>query len=206
MNLLIVFLLGIFFIIGFLIIKFVKNTKTIEILSISIALGTMASLIVIELIPEMLEHMEGVNIFVIIALIIAGILILKLLDLFVPEHDHEHTLHHDCSESNLTHIGIVSLIAIILHNIIEGMAVYSILNESFKTSYLKNQETFEKFIKMKYDPENDIISYEKYEEITGVHVYHIKVTNKKDNTTTNAKVIMNLKDNRDFEISFSKEV
>lgn len=84
--------------------------------------------------------------------------------------------------------------------------VYSKLNESFKTSYLKNQETFEKFINMKYDPENDVITYEKYEEITGVHVYHIKVTKQKENKEINAKVVMDLKENRDFEISFSKEV
>lgn len=83
--------------------------------------------------------------------------------------------------------------------------VYSKLNESFKSSYLKNQETFEKFINMKYDPESDVITYEKYEEITGVHVYHIKVTKQKENKEINAKVVMDLKENRDFEISFSKE-
>ena len=49
------------------------------------------------------------------------------------EHDHEHGLHHECSNENLRHIGIVSLVAIVLHNIIEGIAVYSIATESFKT-------------------------------------------------------------------------
>jgi ZIP family zinc transporter len=136
MGLLITFLLGLFFVLGSLIVKFFKNTKLIENLSISIALGTMASLVVFDLIPEMLEHMKDVSIIISIVLIICGIGILKILDLFIPEHDHEHGFHHNCSEKNLIHIGIVSLIAIILHNIIEGMAVYSLSIDSPKTALL----------------------------------------------------------------------
>ena len=136
MGLLITFLLGLFFILGSLVVTFSKKTKAIENISISIAMGTMASLIVLDLFPELLEHMKGVSIIWIILLILFGIGILKVLDLFIPEHDHEHGLHHDCSEENLIHIGIVSLVAIVLHNIIEGMAVYSISIDSFKTGML----------------------------------------------------------------------
>ena len=136
MSLLITFILGLFFIIGSLIIKFAKNTKFIENVSVSIALGTMVSLIIFDLFPEMLEHMEGISMIWIVLLIMLGVGILKILDFFVPEHDHEHSLHHNCSEENLIHIGIVSLIAIVLHNIIEGMAVYSITIDSFKTGML----------------------------------------------------------------------
>ena len=134
MGLLITFLLGLFFIIGSVVVRFSKNSKTVENISISVALGTMTSLIVFDLFPEMLEHMKGISIIWIILLILSGVVILKLLDLFVPEHDHEHGLHHDCSDKNLVHIGIVSLIAIVLHNIIEGMAVYSISIDSFKNA------------------------------------------------------------------------
>lgn len=136
MGLLITFLLGLFFIIGSLVVRFSKNTKVVENLSISIAMGTMASLIVLDLFPELLEHMKGVSIIWVILLILLGVVMLKVLDLFIPEHDHEHGLHHDCSEKNLIHIGVVSLVAIILHNIIEGMAVYSISIDSFKTGIL----------------------------------------------------------------------
>lgn len=136
MGLLITFILGLFFIVGGLVVKFSNNTKTIENLSISIALGTMSSLIVLDLFPEMLEHMEGISFIWIILLIVLGVVILKILDLFVPEHDHEHGLHHHCTDENLRHIGIVSLVAIVLHNIIEGMAVYSISADSLKTGLL----------------------------------------------------------------------
>ena len=136
MGLLITFILGLFFIIGALVIKFSNNSKLIENMSVSIALGTMASLVILDLIPEMLEHMEGVSIIWPIILIIIGLVVLKLLDLFIPEHDHEHSLHHDCSEENLVHIGIIALVAIVLHNVIEGMAVYSISIESIRTGLL----------------------------------------------------------------------
>ena len=113
MGLVITFLLGLFFIVGSLFTKFSKNTKAIENISISVALGTMTSLIIFDLFPEMLEHMNGISIIWVVLLVLSGVGILKILDFFVPEHDHEHGLHHDCSEENLIHIGIVSLIAIV---------------------------------------------------------------------------------------------
>ncbi len=133
MGLVVTFLLGLFFLIGAFVVHFHKNPKMIENLSISIALGTMSTLVVMDLIPEVIEHMEGVPFLFIILLIIVGIVVLKILDFYVPDHDHEHGLHHDCSEENLIHIGIVSLIAIVLHNVIEGMAVYSLVTETMKT-------------------------------------------------------------------------
>ena len=136
MGLFVTFLLGLFFLIGFFVVYFGKGTKIIENLSISIALGTMSALVLFDLIPEMLEHLEGVSFIWMFVFIICGILILKFLDLFVPDHDHEHGLHHNCTEDNLVHIGIVSVVAIVLHNIIEGMAVYNFVAESLKTGLL----------------------------------------------------------------------
>ena len=136
MSLLITFMLGLFFIVGWIVVKVGKNTKTIENMSVSIALGTMFALVFLDLFPEMLEHMEDVSSIWMVILIILGVGILKVLDIFIPEHDHEHSLHHDCSEENLVHIGIISLVAIVLHNIIEGMAVYSLASESIRTGML----------------------------------------------------------------------
>ena len=135
MGLLITFILGLFFLIGVLLVCFQKNTKVIELYSISIALGTMTALVLFDLVPEMLEHMEGISFIWILLLILLGIGILKGLDHFVPDHD-DHEAPHKCSEENLIHIGIVSLVAIVLHNIIEGMAVYSLTIESVKMGVL----------------------------------------------------------------------
>lgn len=136
MGLLITLLLGIFFIVGYFLVKFGKNTKAVETLSISVALGTMVCLVIFDLIPEMFEHLDGISIFFMILLVLLGAVFLKILDLFVPDHDHDVSLHHDCSEDNLLHIGIVSLVAIVLHNIIEGMAVYSLVVEDVRTGLL----------------------------------------------------------------------
>lgn len=135
MGLLITFILGIFILIGILVIKLSKNSKIVEQLSISIALGTMASLVILELLPEVLETFDSKKYIILISIII-GIVILKILDIFIPEHDHEHGLSHNCTEDNLIHIGIVSSVAIILHNIIEGMAVYSMTIESLKLGFI----------------------------------------------------------------------
>lgn len=135
MGLLITFILGIFILIGILVIKLSKNSKIVEQLSISIALGTMASLVILELLPEVLETFDSKK-YIILISIIVGIVILKILDIFIPEHDHEHGLSHNCTEDNLIHIGIVSSVAIILHNIIEGMAVYSMTIESLKLGFI----------------------------------------------------------------------
>lgn len=140
MGLLITFILGIFILIGALVIKLSKNKKVVEQLSISIALGTMALLVCTELIPEVFETFKTDNIIntllVILLFISLGIIILKVLDKFIPDHDSEHSLNHNCSDENLMHIGIVSSVAIVLHNIIEGMAVYSITSESLKLGIL----------------------------------------------------------------------
>ena len=135
MGLLITFVLGLFILIGVFLVKISKNTKLIENLSISVALGCMISLAVSDLFPEIYETFSN-KIYLIIIFVVIGVLILKLLDIFIPEHDHEHGLSHECTEENLLHIGIVSTIAIVLHNIIEGMAVYSITTESVMVGLL----------------------------------------------------------------------
>lgn len=140
MGLLITFILGIFILIGALVIKLSKNKKVVEQLSISIALGTMTSLVCTELIPEVFETFKSDNfiktMLIILLLVLTGIVILKILDKFIPDHDSAHGLEHNCSDENLVHIGVVSSAAIILHNIIEGMAVYSITSESLKLGLL----------------------------------------------------------------------
>lgn len=135
MGLLITFLLGLFILLGVFLTKIPKNTKLVEQLSISVALGTMFFLVVCDLIPEIFETFSD-NKTLIVIFVILGVSLLKILDIFIPEHDHEHSLSHDCTNENLMHIGIVSTIAIVLHNIIEGMAIYSISEESIRIGLL----------------------------------------------------------------------
>ena len=118
---------GLFIVIGAVIVFVTKNNEKIVNLSISMAFGVMIALVFSELIPEAFELMEKDNKFLTILAVIIfstlGILILKCLDMLIPHHEHNHHDKHGDLE-NLEHIGLVSSIALIIHNIIEGMALY----------------------------------------------------------------------------------
>ena len=62
MGLIVTLILGIFILIGVLVIKITKNSKVVEQLSISIALGTMSTLVITELLPEVFETFKTDNI------------------------------------------------------------------------------------------------------------------------------------------------
>jgi len=133
-GVLLTFLLGIFILIGACLSFLSKDNKKIIDLSIGIAFGVMIMLILTDLLPESLEKFNGMYtsfygyLLTIIGLLI-GFLLLKVFDIFIPDHD-------DDAKENLEHIGIVSTIALVLHNIIEGMAVYSIFTNSPNTALL----------------------------------------------------------------------
>lgn len=138
MGLLLTFLLGLFILVGVAIVHICHGRHhTIENFSIALACGTMTALVFADLLPEAIEHLEeGPTAIVIIVCIAAGVGVLKILDHFIPDHDGERSLNHECTEGNVTHIGIITTVAVTLHNLIEGMAVYSVAAESFETGLL----------------------------------------------------------------------
>lgn len=128
--LLLTLLVGLFILTGSILgIVFKQNKKIVD-FSISIAFGVIITLIAIELIPEILEiSLENLGIWkgILISSILAflGFIILQQLDLFIPHHEEENHKHkHKCYDEHLKHIGIITSIALILHNIIEGMGLY----------------------------------------------------------------------------------
>ena len=128
MPLLFTFGSGLFMILGLLIVFLTKNNRKVVDLSISIAFGVMLMLIFIELLPEAYEKLSEQlpipqSMILLIGFVILGALLLKVLDLFVPDHDIQK--QNTTVSENLFHIGLVSSIALILHNLIEGMAIYS---------------------------------------------------------------------------------
>lgn len=144
--LLLTLLVGLFILLGSFIGLNYKNNKKFTDFSISIAFGVIISLILFELLPETFEVLNGEigvvrTIFVIIILSLIGITLLKLLDLFVPHHEHEahHKHQHSsdkCHNDHLYHIGIMSSIGVIAHNIIEGMSLYLVSSTSLISGIL----------------------------------------------------------------------
>lgn len=138
-GLILTLIVGLSIILGTIIVFKMKNSEKLISLSVSIAFGVMISLIIFDLLPEAFELIDydfGIKkIFIIIGLSLIGIFILKLFDLFIPNHGHNHKHRHD-EEEHLYHIGIVSSIALVLHNIIEGMALYSAAITSVSLGWL----------------------------------------------------------------------
>ena len=109
---------GLSFLVGYLITKFVKNDKKLVIFSVGFSFSIILGLVFFDLLPECLELMNSK--FALVGFAISGILILKVLDMFVPDHSHNSEHNH-----HIEHIGLISALALILHNIIEGTAIYS---------------------------------------------------------------------------------
>lgn len=126
MNLLLVLLFGLTIFIGTILVL-ITNKKEIKELSLGIAFSVIVLLITFELIPEALEH---INYLLVVLFSLVGIVIIKLLDLFVPQHEHTNDASH------VYHIGIITSIALVIHNLIEGMALFTTLNSSFSIGIL----------------------------------------------------------------------
>lgn len=110
---------GLSFFIGYLITVLVKNKKKLIIFSVSFSFSIIVGLILFDLLPECFELLTNNWLILISALI--GISLLKLLDIFIPDHDH-----NDSEKKNhMEHIGLISALALFLHNIIEGTAIYT---------------------------------------------------------------------------------
>ena len=134
MEILFTLMVGLFTFIGSIIIFIIKNNKKVVDFSITIGFGVLFALIVLELIPETLELLQTKiqvtqSIVLVLLLVSFGIGILKVLDNFIPDHATSNN-------KNLVHIGIMTSVALIIHNILEGMAVYTSFNTSVKFGLL----------------------------------------------------------------------
>lgn len=97
----------------------IKNQDKIIASSLSFAAGVMLCVSITDLIPESIEMLENsYNGFWVVALsfifVVIGIIISSLIDKYLPTQNKE----------NLYRVGIISMLAIILHNIPEGIATF----------------------------------------------------------------------------------
>lgn len=124
LGLLTTLLLGIFILIGSVMALIFKRHEKVVEASIGLAFGVIIMLIATELLPEIIHHLGLKHIYLFIIFTALGFYVLKILDNYIPDHDDEHMTTKERKE-NLIHIGVMTAIALALHNIIEGMAVYS---------------------------------------------------------------------------------
>ena len=124
--LLITLLAGVFFLIGAIIAKLGHKKKGIIDFSLGMAFSVMLLLLVFDLIPEIKELTENKGSIFILILIFSGIILLKLIDMLIPHHSHEDEVKNHHHEKHLEHIGLMTTIALVIHNVIEGMSIYGL--------------------------------------------------------------------------------
>lgn len=123
---------GVFFLMGILFNKICKGNKNINILSIALSFVILLYLIIFDILPEISESFN----FYALLFILLGLVLLKILDFFVPQHDHHHKEKNDNKkehDNHLNHIGTITIIALLLHNILENMALYNVAIKDFKS-------------------------------------------------------------------------
>lgn len=126
LGLLTTLLLGLFIIIGALIAFLIKRKERVVDFSLGLAFSVIIMLIITDMLPEIIEHLGTKHIYLFIIFTVLGFGLLKLLDHFIPDHDDDGKMDTaQEKKENLVHIGIITSCALVLHNIIEGMAVYS---------------------------------------------------------------------------------
>ena len=124
-GLLVTFLLGLFILIGAFVAFLAKKKQKITEFSLGLAFSVIVMLIILDLIPEVIEHLGISYIWLFLIFVIFGYGLLRILDHFVPDHHEDDKMTKKEANNNLAHIGVVSSIALVIHNIVEGMAVYS---------------------------------------------------------------------------------
>lgn len=144
MGLLITFVLGIFVLLGAAIAGFAKNEHRVSELSVAVALGAIVMLLVLDLLPETFEGVEHIGWVLTLIAVIVGFAVLALLDRFLPDssmahhggeaHGHAHGLGHP--HGSALHVSVAVVIALTVHNIIEGMSVYGVATQSVTAAFL----------------------------------------------------------------------
>ena len=129
------FLTGISFLGGIYLNKVFKSKNNASAFSVSLALVVLLNLICFDILPEVFENINIISVI----FVILGVVILKVFDLFIPNHTHHHNEEHDDKKehnAHLEHISIITILALTLHNIVECMALFTITENNFKAGSL----------------------------------------------------------------------
>ncbi|MDR2519774.1 MAG: ZIP family metal transporter [Eubacteriaceae bacterium] len=121
--------LGVFVLIGVFAVYATRNNDKLLRFTIGASCSVMCLLVAVEIFPEALEisisHLREPGGIVHVGIFtLVGITLLAILDRFMPEHSHAG------DSSRFAHIGVISSIAIVIHNIVEGAGVYAVYASS----------------------------------------------------------------------------
>lgn len=126
---LITFLAGCSTLIGYLFVYFKNHSNKVLISSLAFASGIMLLISIYDLIPSSFHSISSIYYLIPAFLIcsvfvVGGILLSMTIDKYLPDNSYQ--------DSYLYRVGMISMIAIILHNIPEGIATYLTTNHDLK--------------------------------------------------------------------------
>ena len=119
-SFLLTFIAGFSTMIGTILIFFKEKTNRVVVGSLSFASGVMLTVSILDLIPEaitLLNYKSIIEILIITVFMVLGALLTRKIDKCMPEVDNN-------SKKGLYRVGIISMFAIIMHNIPEGIATF----------------------------------------------------------------------------------
>ena len=125
-SILISLIAGLFFFVGYFIATYKKNNKNLSLFSIGMAFSVLVMLLIFDILPEIKELLNNQNYFYGLMALVVGFIFFKLIDLAIPHHSHEHEQKAHTHELHLNHIGLITSVALIIHNLIEGIGIYEI--------------------------------------------------------------------------------
>ena len=118
----ITFLAGCSTLIGFLFVYFKNNSNKVLVSSLAFASGVMILISIMDLIPSSFNLIHSVYyilpaILICSLFVVVGIIFSMMIDKYLPDNN----LYHD---KRLFRVGVISMLAIMLHNIPEGCSCY----------------------------------------------------------------------------------
>ena len=135
MALLLTLLSGLFFLIGIVVYKFIPNKIVVSRASIACAFVVIFGLVSFDLLPE-LAHSNSILPLVFVPL---GLIVLILVDKVLPHHEHDHHENDENKKEHINHVehvNVITIIALLLHNLIECMALFTVTLGNLKSGII----------------------------------------------------------------------
>ncbi len=136
LSMFITIIAGFFFVIGYIIALYKKNNSYLTSFSIGMAFSVLILLVCFDIIPEIKELLSHKSYLYGILSAILGFILFKVIDIFIPHHNHEEEKKHHTHEKHLYHIGVITSLALVIHNIIEGIGIYELANYNINSGML----------------------------------------------------------------------
>ena len=122
---------GAFFLVGAVVAWRARGQQALEDYSIAIAFGSLICVALFDLGPEAVEAAEELGWLTVIALVAVGFAVLFALDRVMPDHHHG-----DKHEEGAAHIGGMAVLAVFVHNIVEGATIFTIASQDLQSGLM----------------------------------------------------------------------